>query len=75
MPLVVPETNNLEEWKSKLIGKKIGDSTDDKTFNKADLPPTHRILGPSTPCTRDFRQDRLNVIVNEEGFIQKVEFY
>ncbi|KAL9100246.1 MAG: hypothetical protein Q9163_004353 [Psora crenata] len=51
MPLVVPglmgnsdEADKDEEWRNKLVGKKITDDRSDETcFSKKDLPPGYRI--------------------------------
>ncbi|PYH89433.1 hypothetical protein BO71DRAFT_403078 [Aspergillus ellipticus CBS 707.79] len=81
MPLVVPGVNNVgggpdlnkEEWLHKLAGKTISESSSDVTsFAKQDLPETHRILKPGDIMTRDYRPERLNVHVSEEGTVHDV---
>lgn len=42
------------------------------TLNQASLPEGTRILHPNTPMTRDYRLDRLNVYVDENGKITQV---
>ncbi|MFC3613272.1 I78 family peptidase inhibitor [Lutimaribacter marinistellae] len=36
------------------------------------LPAPHRVLGPGTVVTQDFRPDRLNVYVNDEAVIERL---
>ncbi|EMD61380.1 hypothetical protein GGP41_004004 [Bipolaris sorokiniana] len=77
MPLVVPgiqskDGNSKEEWMTKLMGKKIGEQHDEVTFAKTDLPEQHRVLGPDSMKTMDFKPDRLNVHVDEHGTVKDV---
>ncbi|THV55763.1 hypothetical protein BGAL_0003g00030 [Botrytis galanthina] len=65
MPLVDPVTNSAaggedktQVWMSKLAGKKIGDSSDETTFAKQDLPEEHRIIEPGSMVTKDFKENR-----------------
>ncbi|PNS19831.1 hypothetical protein CAC42_7798 [Sphaceloma murrayae] len=78
MPLVVPglqggDGDQLSQWASKLMGKKIGDSHDETTFAKTDLPQKHRVLKPGDGMTMDFVPDRLNVHVDEGGVVKDVK--
>ncbi|PSK40334.1 hypothetical protein B9Z65_36 [Elsinoe australis] len=78
MPLVVPGLQNndgdqLSEWATKLMGKKIGDKHDETTFAKTDLPQKHRVIGPNQGMTMDFVPERLNVHVDESGVVKDVK--
>jgi hypothetical protein len=84
MPLVVPGVNNNatatssgnpkdEEWTQKLVGKKLHDSeSNETTFCKKDLPEPTRIIEPGSMVTKDFRVDRLNVHLQEDGTVSHV---
>ncbi|KAF2686478.1 hypothetical protein K458DRAFT_198530 [Lentithecium fluviatile CBS 122367] len=79
MPLVVPGIQSeggkgIDEWTTKLMGKKLGDSHDEVTFAKKDLPSEHRVLKPDSMSTMDHKPDRLNVHVGEDGTVQKVRY-
>ncbi|MCJ1454667.1 hypothetical protein MMC28_005020 [Mycoblastus sanguinarius] len=82
MPLVVPSmmtsggsSNQQEEWMSKLMGKKITDSTADATsFAKQDLPKEHRVIEHGSMATQDHKPDRMNVHLGEDGTVRNVEF-
>ncbi|KAG9186978.1 hypothetical protein G6011_10086 [Alternaria panax] len=43
-----------------------------QTFAKTDLPQQHRVLKPDTMKTMDFKPDRLNVHVDEDGTVKDV---
>ena len=56
---------------------KIRDSrvlTTGQTFAKQDLPKEHRVLEPGSMKTMDFKPDRLNIHVGEDGTVQNVKF-
>ncbi|KAL2189354.1 hypothetical protein L209DRAFT_749098 [Thermothelomyces heterothallicus CBS 203.75] len=80
MPLVVPgvtadnmEDNKTQEWTNKLVGKKLSEEpSSETTFCKTDLPPQTRVLPPGAIVTKDFRPDRLNVHVTEDGTVSHV---
>ncbi|KAL4868335.1 hypothetical protein BDV12DRAFT_169808 [Aspergillus spectabilis] len=78
MPLVVPGINNTsggkDDWLNKLVGKKIGDSSDATSFAKKDLPESHRILKPGSSMTMDHRPDRLNIHVDENDNVRDVNY-
>ncbi|KAF2735486.1 hypothetical protein EJ04DRAFT_511738 [Polyplosphaeria fusca] len=79
MPLVVPgiqssDGSNKEEWSNKLMGKKLGESHDNVTFAKADLPKEHRVLKPDSMSTMDHKPERLNVHVDEQGTVTNVRY-
>ncbi|KAF2761987.1 hypothetical protein EJ05DRAFT_496868 [Pseudovirgaria hyperparasitica] len=63
--------DRAEEWKTKLIGKKLGDNHDDSTFSKTDLPEGHRVLEENEPTTKEFFVDRLNVVKDKEGVVSR----
>ncbi|KAF1984722.1 hypothetical protein K402DRAFT_395420 [Aulographum hederae CBS 113979] len=77
MPLVVPGINSNDgdktsEWMNNLMGKKIGEASDETTFAKKDLPEEHRIVQEGDMLSMDHKPDRLNVHVDEEGTVKKV---
>ncbi|KAL7912603.1 hypothetical protein GGI35DRAFT_440684 [Trichoderma velutinum] len=78
MPLVVPGimSNSGDKdqiWANKLVGKTFSESESNETmFCKKDLPESHRIIKPGTIVTKDFRPDRLNVHLNEDGTVSHV---
>ncbi|KAF2266823.1 hypothetical protein CC78DRAFT_108700 [Lojkania enalia] len=81
MPLVVPgiqskDSSNpsTEDWSNKLMGKKLGDTHDTVTFAKQDLPKEHRVLTPDSMSTMDFRPERLNIHVDNEGTVTNVRY-
>lgn len=43
-----------------------------QTFAKTDLPKEHRILKPDSMKTMDFKPDRLNIHVTNDGTVEKV---
>jgi hypothetical protein len=64
MPLVVPGitggANNADDWTTKLMGKKLTDSTSDhSSFSKKDLPANHRVIEGGSAMTMDYKPDRL----------------
>ncbi|EGP91197.1 uncharacterized protein MYCGRDRAFT_78442 [Zymoseptoria tritici IPO323] len=77
MPLVVPglQSKNGDKssnWMEKLVGKKIGDSSNETTFAKTDLPKQHRIVKEGDMMTMDHNPDRMNIHTGEDGTVQKV---
>ncbi|KAL2221306.1 peptidase inhibitor I78 family-domain-containing protein [Thermoascus aurantiacus ATCC 26904] len=79
MPLVVPGINSSmgdkEEWLNKLVGKKITElTTDANSFARKDLPESHRIIRPGDMVTMDYRPERLNVHVDDNGTVRDVRF-
>jgi hypothetical protein len=80
MPLVVPgvtadnvDVDKAQEWLTKLAGKKLteGPSTE-TTFCKTELPEQTRVIEPGTMVTRDYRPERLNVQVTDDGTVEHV---
>ncbi|KAI0404621.1 hypothetical protein F4802DRAFT_225161 [Xylaria palmicola] len=79
MPLVVPGiTDNksadpTQEWTNKLVGKTVSeDSHSETNFCKRDLPQECRVIQPGMMVTKDFKPDRLNVNVKEDGTVTHV---
>jgi len=77
MPLVVPGLmskggDKTSDWQNKLLGKKIGDSSDEITFAKKDLPEKHRVVKEGDMVTMDHDPDRLNIHVADDGTVNKV---
>jgi len=77
MPLVIPglqskSGSKTEEWQNQLLGKKLGDTSDQTTFAKTDLPKEHRVIEKGGFGTSDFKEDRLNIHLGDDGTINKV---
>ncbi|KAF5248284.1 hypothetical protein FANTH_6002 [Fusarium anthophilum] len=79
MPLVVPGINSTsgdkaEEWQNKLVGKKLSDeeTSTEPVFAKRDLPEETRIIEPGMMVTKDFKEDRLNVHLKDDGTVSHV---
>jgi hypothetical protein len=62
MPLVVPGINSNDktgEWMNKLMGKSLGDKSNETTFAKKDLPQNHRVVdSEGGMMTMDHNPDR-----------------
>jgi hypothetical protein len=43
-----------------------------QTFCKTDLPQETRVIQPGMMVTKDFKPDRLNVHVNDDGTVSHV---
>ncbi|EEU36487.1 uncharacterized protein NECHADRAFT_61639 [Fusarium vanettenii 77-13-4] len=78
MPLVVPGINstsgdNADEWQNKLVGKKLSEEESNETvFCKRDLPEETRIIEPGMMVTKDFKENRLNVHLKDDGTVSHV---
>ncbi|KAI6779335.1 peptidase inhibitor i78 family domain-containing protein [Emericellopsis cladophorae] len=77
MPLVTGQSTNpsnpTEEWQNKLVGKTLHDEESGATtFCKKDLPEGCRVIKPGTMVTKDFKEDRLNVHLDDEGIVTHV---
>lgn len=48
--------------------------TDQQAFCKRDLPQPSRVIKPGMMVTRDFKEDRLNVHVNDNGIVSHVTY-
>ncbi|KAL2882008.1 hypothetical protein SGCOL_002747 [Colletotrichum sp. CLE4] len=79
MPLVVPGINNNDSddktqlWTKKLVGKKLHEEeSNETTFCKRDLPEESRVIEPGMMVTKDFRPNRINVHVKEDGTVSHV---
>ncbi|KAI0163536.1 hypothetical protein BJ166DRAFT_295903 [Pestalotiopsis sp. NC0098] len=79
MPLVIPgitgnSGDKTEEWTNKLVGKKLSEgSSDEVSFCKKDLPEECRVIEPGSMVTKDFKPDRLNVHLKEDGTVSHVQ--
>ncbi len=62
----VTDRCNSLQYLSK-VGMKVDDATADA------FPPGTRIIKPGTMVTRDHRPDRLNVHVNDNGRIERID--
>lgn len=74
------DTQLLKDQWQHLVGKKIvsKDNVADLSqsqFYEEDLPQPNRVLGPLSPCTEDYRPDRLNVYVDDKGVCQRVDVW
>ncbi|KAF3291067.1 hypothetical protein TWF970_000315 [Orbilia oligospora] len=74
-----PSAHVQQQWKDKLIGKKIVDSPSDhpEHFCSQDLPQgpqAHRVIPPGSMVTKDFRPSRMNVHVDDEGNCTHINF-
>jgi len=60
------------DWMNKLMGKKIGESSDEMTFAKSDLPEKHRVIKNGDMMTMDHDANRMNIHVGDDGTVEKV---
>ncbi|KAF2842292.1 hypothetical protein M501DRAFT_1013645 [Patellaria atrata CBS 101060] len=79
MPLVVPglmgtNKDDSTKWENELIGKQLGDQTNETTFAKKDLPKEHRVVREGDMMTMDHKPDRLNIHVGEDGTVTNVKY-
>ncbi|KAK3725212.1 hypothetical protein LTR37_000723 [Vermiconidia calcicola] len=79
MPLVVPGlqskdggSDKTSKWMNDLMGKKIGDTSNETTFAKNKLPQEHRIVKEGDMMTMDHKPDRLNIHTGDDGTVRKV---
>ncbi|KAI5369318.1 Putative proteinase inhibitor I78 [Septoria linicola] len=77
MPLVVPglqstDGSKTSDWMNKLVGKKIGDTSNETTFARTDLPEQHRVVQKGDFVTQDHNPNRLNVHTGADGTVEKV---
>ncbi|CZT16663.1 uncharacterized protein RCC_02498 [Ramularia collo-cygni] len=74
MPLVVPNTSDDKstQWMEKLMGKKIGEQSNETTFAKTELPKQHRIVKEGDMMTMDHVADRMNIHTGEDGTVKKI---
>ncbi|GAB7325216.1 hypothetical protein MBLNU13_g09286t1 [Cladosporium sp. NU13] len=79
MPLVVPgftsnsgDNEQTNKWMNDLVGKKLGESSNETTFAKTDLPKEHRVIKEGDMSTMDHKPNRLNIHTSEDGTVQKV---
>jgi len=64
--------DKTNDWMNKLMGKKIGESSDEITFAKKDLPEKHRVIKSGEMSTMDHDSNRLNIHVAGDGTVEKV---
>ncbi|KAI9222265.1 hypothetical protein BC828DRAFT_378816 [Blastocladiella britannica] len=65
----------LGQWREKLIGKTIvdGSAADDAaSISRESLPRDSRVISPGKLVTLDFRPQRLNVELDDEGKVRQV---
>jgi hypothetical protein len=58
----------------KRVVKKASDEDGDDVVVESTLPNPYRVLKPRSRQTRDYRPERLNLHVNDDGVIEKVSF-
>jgi hypothetical protein len=63
---------NSSDWKTKLLGKSLGNDHTESTFAKKDLPKEHRVLEENSMKTMDHKPERLNVHVDGKGVVRDV---
>ncbi|KAK9241376.1 hypothetical protein V1525DRAFT_392975 [Lipomyces kononenkoae] len=63
-----------KKWHEKLIGKKLVESghASDTQFPKSQLPDPCRVIKPGSIVTMDFRPERINVTVDNDGTVLHV---
>jgi len=58
---------------TKLMGKTLGNSSNETTFAKGELPKNHRVVeAEGGMMTMDHQPDRLNIHVDKDGTVKKV---
>ena len=73
LPLLLSDmSGNTTTVSYKDTGSRV--LTTGQTFAKQDLPKEHRVLEPGSMKTMDFKPDRLNIHVGEDGTVQNVKF-
>ncbi|OBT67023.1 hypothetical protein VE03_04529 [Pseudogymnoascus sp. 23342-1-I1] len=65
--------HEVKEWSNKLKGKKLGETTDDKTFAKCDLPPGTRIIEHCQAYTLEYCWTRINIYLAEDEIVFAVD--
>ncbi|KAI9316457.1 hypothetical protein BX666DRAFT_1859165 [Dichotomocladium elegans] len=72
------QPEDINQWKSKLIGKAFVDNKDMLTMSasitKDDLPSNSRVLPPGAFKTCDYRTDRLNVVLDDTNTVTGVYY-
>ncbi|EMD00815.1 hypothetical protein BAUCODRAFT_29195 [Baudoinia panamericana UAMH 10762] len=77
MPLVVPglmskDGDKSSDWMNKLMGKKLGDASNETTFAKTDLPKEHRVVKEGDMMSMDHKPERMNIHTSEDGTVTKI---
>jgi hypothetical protein len=65
-------SSGSSDWKTKLLGKTLGDSHTETSFARNELPKETRVLQPDAMKTMDHKPDRLNVHVDDKGVVRDV---
>ncbi|WP_397474882.1 I78 family peptidase inhibitor [Pusillimonas sp.] len=75
----LPDGSKIEEWELFKAASQCGaDSrqnlvgTLESSLDQSTLPTLSRIINPDSAVTMDYRQERLNVYVDESGKIERV---
>lgn len=73
-----------QEWATKIKGKRFvndkndtnvkRDDDDQDTVYASQLPDHNRVVGRHSIMTRDFRPERLNVILNDDQIVESVYY-
>ncbi|KAK0247301.1 hypothetical protein LTR91_017880 [Friedmanniomyces endolithicus] len=78
MPLIVPglsstgSEDKTSGWMNKLAGKTLGDSSNETTFAKTDLPKEHRVVKEGDMVSMDHKPERMNIHTANDGTVTKV---
>lgn len=54
------------------MGKTLGETSNETTFAKKDLPKEHRIVPEGGMMTMDHKPERLNIHTDDKGIVKKV---
>ncbi len=65
-------SSGSSDWKTKLLGKTLGDNHTETSFARNELPKEHRVLQPDAMKTMDHKPERLNVHVDDKGVVRDV---
>ncbi|KAK3070429.1 hypothetical protein LTR53_010471 [Teratosphaeriaceae sp. CCFEE 6253] len=74
MPLVIPGLSSnsgadgkTNDWMNKLTGKKLGESSNETTFAKTELPKEHRVVKDGDMMSLDHKPERYDhILANDE---------
>jgi hypothetical protein len=71
-PTIVDRTGDAEpscaaEAYQVLVGQRVGE------IDRASLPVPNRVYGRGDMITMDFRMDRMNIVVGNDGLVQEVK--
>ncbi|KFY31919.1 hypothetical protein V493_00677 [Pseudogymnoascus sp. VKM F-4281 (FW-2241)] len=64
--------HEVEEWSNKLIGRKLGETTDETTVAMSDLPAVRRVIKPGYAYTLEYNHARINIKLDEDETVVSV---